>query len=351
VTGWVTPPTPAPGPGPLVGWVVPDEPIGLSAGEIIRSGWRLTTANLGPFILVAAVPTILIDLASLPIWLVSGRMLERVLSFYADLDVNRYLSDPQGIQRELQAATQPTTQEALVSGVGTAVLLLIWMVGLAMITAATLDATAGHRPTVGRSISAALARPATVLLPGIILALGYALVILPLSLGSNQIAFGEYGTGRASVAALLSVGILVLEVAVFYLAIRWAPYFQVAVAEDVGLRRALSRSAEVTRGVRIRVALALIAVGILVAIVVGFFGIIAAFVVGIATRSFLAGVVALSIAFSAAGLVYLPLFAAMLTHVYRVRSGALAPSDAPGEPRDPDEPDGAVPPAGPAESG
>lgn len=353
MSGWVTPqpPTPQPGPGPLVGWVAPDEPAGLSVGEIIRGGWRLTMSNLGRLALVAAVPILLMNLVSLPIWLSTGQMFERMFDYYANLDIQRYVSDPEGVQRELQAAIQPSTQQALISGIGAACLILIWMVGLAMITAATLDAAEGRRPTIGHAVSAALARPRTVIVPGILLALGYAILVLPLSLSSGSIAFADYGTQRYAISALLGFGVLILEIVAFYLAIRWSPYFQVVVAEDVGLRGALSRSSAVSKGVRIRIALALIAAGIAVGFVVALLGGIVALFVGIAAKSLFAGVVAWSIAFSIAGLVYLPLFAAMLTHVYRERGGTpSADADIPAV--DPSTPgdaatDAAGPPAEP----
>ena len=95
-------------------------------------------------------------------------------------------------------------------------------------------------------------------MPALVLAGGYALILVPLSLAQPALVYGG-GVGMdAMTGALSSVVIFALYLGVLYLAVRWALYFQVAIAEDTGIRASLSRTAELTAGIRVRIAVAII---------------------------------------------------------------------------------------------
>ena len=256
------PSAPVPGPGPLVGWVAPDEPSGLGVGEIIRAGWRLTTANFARLAAITAVPVFLVQVLLLPFWWGFGRVYERMFTFYASADWQRYADDPEGLRRDLQAVMQQPNEIAAFAVVAGGVAFVIGILGAAALAAATLDAADGRRPTMASAYGAVARRVRPIVVPALVLGLGYIVVLAPISMNSGSFASADLGPGRSGLTALLSLAVLILEIAAFYLAIRWAPYFQVVIAEDAGVRDALRRSSAVTRGVRLRLALALIAVSI-----------------------------------------------------------------------------------------
>ena len=171
----------------------------------------------------------------------------------------------------------------------------------------------------------------------LVLAGGYALILVPLSLAQPALVYGG-GVGMdAMTGALSSVVIFALYLGVLYLAVRWALYFQVAIAEDTGIRASLSRTAELTAGIRVRIAVAIIVLALLIGLVVSLVGILPAVVVGYAAGSVAAAFVTGAVVWCLTGLVYLPFFAAALTYVYvrRVRerpAGTTSTSASPSAP-------------------
>jgi glycerophosphoryl diester phosphodiesterase family protein len=335
VSGWVTPPSaPVPGPGPLVGWVAPDEPIGLGIGEIIRAGWRLTTANLGRLAAITAVPVFLVQLLLLPFWWGFGQIYERMFTFYTTADWQRYANDPEGLQRDLQAVMQQPNELAALAVIAGGLSFVIGILGAAALASATLDAADGRRPTIGSAYGAVARRIGPIVVPALVLGLGYVVVLAPISMNSGSFASADLGPGRSGLTALLSLAVLILEIAAFYLAIRWAPYFQVVIAEDVGIRTALRRSSEVTHGIRLRLALALVAFSIGVGLVFSVIGLVVGIIVGVLAASFFAGIVGWTVTVALSGLVYFPVLSGALTHVYRLRREVAGHTDParPGEP-------------------
>src|SRR4029077_8008598 len=90
------------------------------------------------------------------------------------------------------------------------------------------------------------------------------------------------------------------------------------------LQRALDRSAALSSGVRVRIGLTLIALALLIGLVVWIVGGLLALVVGVAAWSLTAAISAFSVAVIVTSLVTLPLFAAVLTSIYRQRLRQLA---------------------------
>ena len=77
-----------------------------------------------------------------------------------------------------------------------------------------------------------------------------------------------------------------------------------------------------TRGVGLRLALALIAVSIAAGLLFAVIGLLVGIVVGVLAKSFLAGIVGWTVTVALSGLVYFPVLSGSLTHVYRLRREA-----------------------------
>jgi len=149
-----------------------------------------------------------------------------------------------------------------------------------------------------------------------------------LSLSQARIATSGGGPAASAASALLGILALVVWVAVIALAIRWSLAFQAILAENVGFRGGLARSAALTSGVRTRVGLTLVAVGVAVGLLVTIPSLVLALLIGIATASVMAGVVTYTAALIVSSLVSIPLFVAILTVIYRRRVAAEPSSPA-----------------------
>ncbi len=271
-----------------------------------------------------------------------------MFTFYATADWQRYANDPEGLQRDLQAVMQQPNEAAAFAVVAGGLSFVIGILGAAALAAATLDAADGRRPSLSSAYGAVARRIGPIVVPALVLGLGYIVVLAPISMNSGSFASADLGPGRSGLTALLSLAILVLEIAALYLAIRWAPYFQVVIAEDLGIRAGLRRSSAVTQGIRLRLALALVAVSIGAGLVFTLVGLVVGIVVGVLAESFLVGIVGWTVTVALSGLVYFPVLSAALTHVYRQRRDALGPTDAAG-PTDPPGSGDTAPATGPAE--
>ena len=315
---------------PIVGWDRPDEAPGYGIGDIGRGGWQLTAAELGRLAAVAAVPMAILLVCYIPIFVSFATTFDRMLAFWTGLDFSRYAGDPEGLQRDMMAAMQPATDQSVMVAIGTAVAVLVTIVGFAALAAATLDVDARRRPSIGSAYRTALGRPAVVV-PAFVLGGGYALVLVPLSLAQPGLMYGgTVGLDPLS-GALSSVVIFALYLAVLYLAVRWALYFQVAIAEGTGVRRSLSRSAELSAGIRVRIGLAFFVLALLLGFLVGLIAVLPAVIVGYTAGSIGAAFITASVIWAISGLIYLPFFAAALTYVY-VRRAAERPGSAPTTP-------------------
>jgi hypothetical protein len=332
MSGWVPPrprPSPTPEvPGPVVGWAAPSDDEGLGVGATIREGWTLTRADLAGLAAVTALPVIAWNALLVPLWLGTAHMFERWITFFSELDWSRYRADPEAFQREVQAVFQPSTEFAVWTAVLGGLGVVVLIVGAAAVTSATLAAAGGHRVSVAASYRAVADHAAALVLPAVILGIAVVVIGLPLSLSQAGIAASGGGPAASAANALLGLLALVVWVAVIVLAIRWSLAFQAILAEDLGFSGGLARSAALTSGVRTRVGLTLVAAGIAVGFVVTIPSFLLALLVGIATASIMAGVVAYTAALIVSSLVTIPLLVAILTVIYRRRAAAVASSPA-----------------------
>ena len=323
MAGWVPPSggpaTLSPEPGPIVGWAAPSGDEGLGVGASIRAGWALTRAHLVAFAAVTTVPMLIWTLLLVPLWVRTAEMFDRWIQFMTHIDWARYRTDPDAFQRDMSVAFAPSTDFAVLSAVFGGVGIVVAIVGAAAVTSATLAAADGRRVSVAESFAAVAAHAGAIVLPAAVLGLAVAAIALPL--GLNQSSFVSSGTsgGGSALSVLISLVSLVVWIAVVVLGLRWSLAFQAILAEDVGLRAGLSRSAALTQGIRLRILLTLIAVGLLVGLLISIPAFIVALFVGVATASIGPAVGTYAVLATLASLFTIPLFVAILTVIYRRR--------------------------------
>jgi hypothetical protein len=328
MAGWVPPSggsaAPAPGPGPIVGWAAPSDDDDLGVGASIRAGWALTRAHLVPLAAVTAIPMLIWTLLLVPLWVRTAEMFDRWIQFMGHIDWARYRSDPDAFQRDMSAAFAPSTDYAVLSAVFGGVGIVVAIVGAAAVTSATLAAADGRRVSVADSFTAVAAHAGAIVLPAVVLGIAVAAITLPLGLSQASFVSAGASPSGSAFSVVISLVTFVVWIAVIVLGVRWSLAFQAILGEDLGLRAGLSRSAVLTRGIRLRIFLTLIAIGLLV----GFLATIPAFIVavfvGVATASIGPAVAAYTILIIMASLVSVPLLVAILTVIYRRRAAAPA---------------------------
>jgi len=334
MNGWSAPSNAGidPPPPPVVGWSAPSDE-GLPVGGTLSAGWALTRAHLGDLAAVAAIPIGIWTLTLLPLWITTTQMVDAWVRFFTATDFRRYAGDPEGLRQAMDAVFRPTGGLTVAAGLATALGTAIVIVGAAAVTQATLDAARVREITIGRAFGAVADHAASIVGPALVLGAAYLLVLVPfgLSLGSDTTADGVAADSMVYVS--LTVLTWVVLIGAIYFAIRWAVVFQVILAEDRGLGSALGRSAALSQGVRIRIAIVLLAATFLVSLALSIPTWIAAIVGWSMTGSVAVGmgVYLLGIAFG--GVIATPFIMALLTVLYDRRVAAVdgtAPSDASG---------------------
>jgi hypothetical protein len=330
VTDGGAPTPPAPGPAgppdpPVVGWAAPTDE-GLAISGTISAAWALTRAHLGDLAAIAAIPIGIWTLTLLPLWVATTQMLDAWIRFFTETDFSQYAGDPEALRRDMDAVFQQSSgmsgAAALAAGVGVAVAL----VGAAAVTQATLDAARGREITTGRSFGAVADHAGAIVGPAIALGVAYVLVFLPFGLGSGSLATRTPGGGIAGLYLLLTVLGWAVTIALVYAVVRWAVVLQVILGEDRTLGPALTRASALSRGVRVRIALVLLAstfiVGLLLSIPIW----IVAIIGWLATGSVVIGMGVYLLGIAVAGLIGMPFFMALLTVMYDRRVAAVGTS-------------------------
>jgi hypothetical protein len=113
-------------------------------------------------------------------------------------------------------------------------------------------------------------------------------------------------------------------VAILVLAVRWALYIPTVLVEALGVGSGLERAALLTRGVRVRLGIAMVGVILLFAIVVGMTAVVAGFAVGLAAGSVAAGFAGYVVVGVAGNILAAPMVPAILALAYRERTGGAA---------------------------
>lgn len=333
MTGWEQPPTPDPSPKTSQWSRHPVDPLG--PGQLLRKGWRLYRSLPGRLVPIALIVGAIQALLAMPalapamavaeaMFAVLGDFLERVLS---DPQAYRY-TDQRALQGELEdqlrAVLVPANDLAVLSAVGSGLSVAVGLVGAAALAAMALSIAAGRPVPVGFAFRLVAARPG---LTKPILAIGIgAVAVSLLSLGLQaspdiQAWVGATGSPRATlIGSLLSVFALVVVVGIVVLAVRWALFMPAVLVEALGTGPGLSRAAELTKGIRIRLGLAMIGALLLQAFVTGIAALVIAVALGLALGSVVVGFAAYLVAELVISALWAPWLPAVLAVAYRERT-------------------------------
>lgn len=324
---------------PRTFWAHPAEVDALGPGQLIRRAFRLYRATPRRFLLVAAGPELIRDLLGIPSIAITLAFVDGFVRVFRDYlaaataDPDAYRADPGALQAAFEAQLRtvlvPQPDLATLSAATGAAGVAVGLIGTAVLTAAALAAVAGRPVTLGSVFRQVAARGGLV---GPIVAIGVgwlAVSWVPLPLQTSpefQTWAGAPGSPRSLLlASLLSVLAVVVFVFVIVLAVRWALYIPVVVAESLGVGRGLGRAAQLSGGVRIRLGLAMAGILLMHALSVGVVAAIVGIAVGISAESVEVGVAAYFGASLLGNLLWAPLLPAMLALAYATRVGQPTP--------------------------
>ncbi|MGZ8528051.1 MAG: hypothetical protein ACXWWR_04580, partial [Candidatus Limnocylindrales bacterium] len=247
----------------------------------------------------------------------------------AAADPEAYQANPGALQAEFEAQLRlilvPQPDVATVSVVAGAAGVTVGLVGTSVLTAVALAAAAGRPNSLGGVFRLVASRGGLI---GPIVAIGFgwlAVTWVPLLLQGSpefQAWAGQPGSPRSVLlASLLSTLAAVVFVFVVVLAVRWALYIPAVVAESLGIGRGLERAARLSRGIRIRLGMAMIGVMLMRGLSVGFTGLFVGVIVGISAGSVGIGFAAYLGTSLVGELLWAPVMPAMLATAYQSRAG------------------------------
>jgi hypothetical protein len=206
----------------------------------------------------------------------------------------------------------------VVSGLCGGLTLAVVAVSYAALTAAGLEVAAGRSFTVGGMFRDVADRRTGIIAPAAVVAVVYAW--LGLTSGLLQPTSTAVMTG--SQVALYGVFALLLgaaTIAAFVLAIYWSLALPAILAERLGLRAGLTRGAQLTRGIRIRLGVALVAASLLAGITVAIVAALIAVVGGVASLNVDVGIVSYMVVTLVGAFLWAPFIPCLLVVAYRDR--------------------------------
>lgn len=320
MTGWVPPGPSVPGhDGPIVGWEAPVDPGGLGTRELIGDAWSLYRGAARPLLAVAAIPALVRVVLSIPGVVIVVKVWQSMATFLMDFP-SRFLDDPEAFQADFEAAVRPPADLTMLAYVGGGVSITVMLVGVAALTAAALAVADGRPVSVGGAFRAVAARTRGIVIPSIAVGLAWAVIGAWLSTWQSRASAFRPSASDVALNTLAGLLVPVLGIVALILAVRWSLAIPAILVEGLGLRRGLARGADMTRGVRLRLGLAIIAFGIGEAFTVGFVALLIGLFGGLAGGSIEAGVVTYSIVAFVGGLLWAPLLPAVLAVAYRART-------------------------------
>jgi hypothetical protein len=334
-------PPPKDGPTPTTYWSRPQNAEPLAPGQLIRGAWRLYRSAPRRFVLVAFIPETIRAILAIPGAITSMLIAQSVVDVMADVfariaqnpDAYRYPNSAQlqaEFQDQLRSALVPQTDLAGWSAISGGAGIVVGLAGTAALTAAALAAAAGRPISLGAAYRMVAARRgvwAPILAIGLAGTLAAWLPTLFQTSAGFQAWAGSTGSPRSMLlGSLLGVGAIVLAIAIIVLAIRWALYLPVVLAETTGVWSGLARAAELTHGVRIRLLVASAGIVILQGLSVFLVAAPVGVIVGVAARSVATGFVTYMAASIIGTLLWAPILPAMLANAYRARVPAASPA-------------------------
>lgn len=339
MSGWGPPPAADPETPGRTHWGEAAGGDPLAPGQLIRRALRLYRSTPRRLLLVAAVPELLRTLLAVPGLAATYAVMEALVGVISD-SFERAMADPDAygaaeslaLEAELEATLQslvvPAADVAAWSAAGVGLGVAVGLIGASAVTAAALRAAEGEPISIAGAFRLVVAR-AALLVPIVAIGLGWVLVsVLPIALENSPQFKAWTGPPESPrsvlIASLLAVAALVVGVAAVVLAVRWAVFIPVVLAEDVGVGRGLARSARLTHGLRIRLGLAMAGILLVQALSVGIVAAVSGFVVALGASSVAAGFAVYLVASVGGSLLWMPLLPAMLALVYRDRTAVGA---------------------------
>jgi len=342
VSGWQHP-TPPDEPAPRSYWSQPGtDPFG--PGQLIRKGWRLYRSAPRRLVIVAAISGLLQNLVALPSLVWAAAMTRAMFDVMADY-FERVLANPEAYryadQPALQAELENRLRSALVplpdysawtvigAGLGGA----IGLIGTAALTAIALS-IAARRPIPVAFAFRLVAARAGLVKPIVALGLGWSAVSwLSTAIQASPDVHawaGVAGSPRSVlVGSLLSVVAVVVAVGIVVLAVRWALFVPAVLVEALGVGPGLARAAQLTRGIRVRLGLAMAGILLLEAMLVAIAATVAGFAVGFALGSFDLGFATYVLVSVVTNALWAPWLPALFAVAYREKTHVPEPSDDP----------------------
>jgi hypothetical protein len=307
----------------------------MGPGQLIRGAWRLYRSAPRPFLLVATVPAViqmLLTLPSLVLALDFVRAMFEVMSDYFE----RVAANPEAfraadsrilqaeLEAQLRAVMIPGPDLLLWSALAGGLALMVGLVSTAAMTATAL-ASAARRPIPAAFAFRLVAARAGLVIAILALGIGWVAVsslpqLLQTSAEFQSWAGAPSSPRSALIASLLSVAALVVVVVIVVFAVRWALFIPAVLVESLGIGHGLARAAQLTRGIRVRLALATAGVILLLAIAIGIVAVVTGFAVGIAFGSVDAGFGAYIVAGLIGNALGAPMVPAMFALAYRERT-------------------------------
>ena len=327
------PPTPGGEEPPQTFWTQRPQRDALGPGQLIRRSIALYRTTPRRFLLVAAVPELIRDLLAVPSFVIALGFVEGMVSAFDDYlarataNPAAYRADPWAFQAELEDRLRtvlvPPPDLATLSALTGAIGIVVGLIGTSALTAIAMSMIRSRPMTVAECYRLVVARGALVR-PILGLGIGWLVVSwLPLLLQMSpdfQAWAGVPGSPRSVLlGSLLSVFGTVIAVLIVIVAVRWALYIATVIAEPLAVGAALVRSADLSRGIRTRLALAMAGILLLHAISVGLVAAVVGIAMGVSTDSVAVGFAAYLVASLIGNLLWAPVLPAMLALAYQAR--------------------------------
>lgn len=342
MSGWEQPPPGREGSPRPTAWTEPTEVDPLGPGQLIRRSLRLYRATPRRFLLIAVGPELVRYLLGFPGIVIAVEFVERMVGIFRDYldaaaaDPEAFRANPALLEAEfeaqLRAVLVPEPDLANLSAVMSAGGVVVGLIGTSVLTAAALAAVAGGPISVGDVYRRVAAR-GSLIWPIVAIGLGWLVVSwVPLLLQGSpdfQAWAGEPGSPRSlRIASILSVLAVVVLVLVVVLAVRWALYIPAVIAESLGIGQSLERAAALSRTIRIRLGLTMVAILLAHSLSVGIVALVVGIAVGISAGSLGVGMAAYLASSLVGNLLWAPVLPGMLAVAYRTRADASIEGDA-----------------------
>jgi hypothetical protein len=313
----------------------------FSPGQLLRNGWRLYRSTPRPLVLIAAMIGAIQAILAIPSFATAVALVDGMFDVMASF-LERVMADPQAyraadqralqaeLEAQLQAVLVPANDFAVLGSLGAGVGVAVGLVGTAVLAAMALSIAAGRPVPVPFAFRLVAARGG-LLKPIVVIGIGWIVVsLLSLGLqGSPEVLAwaGTPGSPRSAlIGSLLSVMAVVVLAGIVVVAVRWALFVPAVLVEALGVGPGLSRAAQLSKGIRIRLGVAIAGALFLEALVTGIIATVAGFAVGLSARSVPIGFTTYLLVNLVGNALWAPWLPATLAVAYRQRT---LPADSP----------------------